>query len=84
MLFDAGLWPLDNEYRAIVATDRLDEAGNVSCSAEKLASWCLSRARRNYWPEKMHLALHREHKFSVELSARFTQYCPRPELLSLG
>lgn len=64
-MFDAGLWSLDENYRVIVAANRFDEAGDTMFLLKRIAGRQIQLpSKRDYWPEKTHLAWHREHKFS--------------------
>jgi len=64
-MFDAGLWSLDEDYRVIVATDRFDEAGEEAFLLKGLAGRQLQLpGKRDYWPNKAHLAWHRDHKYA--------------------
>jgi len=63
-LFDAGLWSIDDEYRILVAADRFDE----ECPDQKpLKDYAGQRIRlpsnELIWPDRKHLAWHREKKF---------------------
>jgi putative restriction endonuclease len=63
-MFDAGLWSLDKDYRVIVAVDRFDEMGEDAFLLKRLAGRQIRLpTRRDYWPDRTHLAWHRERKF---------------------
>lgn len=63
-MFDAGLWSLDDNYRVIVAANRFDEAGNAAFLLKGRAGRQVQLpGNRDYWPDKTHLAWHRERKF---------------------
>jgi putative restriction endonuclease len=65
-IFDAGLWSLDDEFRVIVAADRFDEAGDVAFLLKQMAGRQVQLPdKEEYWPDKGHLAWHRERKFSA-------------------
>jgi hypothetical protein len=64
-MFDAGLWSLDDDYRVLVATNRFDEAGHDAFLLKRMAGWRVQLpGKRDYWPDKMHLAWHRKNKFT--------------------
>ena len=63
-MFDAGLWSLDDEFRVIVAADRFNEAGDAAFLLKGMAGQQVQLpAKQDYWPDKAHLAWHRERKF---------------------
>ncbi len=63
-MFDAGLWSLDDNYRVIVAANRFDEAGSAAFLLKRMAGWQVRLpGNREYWPDKTHLAWHRERMF---------------------
>jgi len=62
-MFDAGLWSLDDDYRVIVAKDRFDEAGDDAFLLKRIAGRQIELpSKRDYWPDRAHLAWHRERK----------------------
>lgn len=63
-LFDQGLWSLTDDYEVIVASGRFDEAGPDAFLLERFAGTrILLPENRSYWPDRNHLAWHRQHKF---------------------
>ncbi len=63
-MFDAGLWSLDDDYRVIVAKDRFDEAGEDAFLLKRFAGRRVELpGRRENWPDRAHLAWHRENRF---------------------
>jgi putative restriction endonuclease len=63
-LFDQGLWSLTEEYKAIVAADRFDEAGPEDLLLRRSVGTKIRLpANPSYWPATAHLAWHRKHKF---------------------
>ena len=63
-MFDAGLWSLDDDYRVVVATNRFDEAGDAAFLLKRTAGRQVQLpGNRDYWPDKTHLAWHRDHEF---------------------
>ena len=64
-MFDAGLWSLDDDYRVLVATNRFDEAGGAAFLLKRMDGRRVQPpGKRDYWPDKTHLAWHRDHRFS--------------------
>ncbi len=64
-MFDAGLWSLYDDYRVIVATNRFDEARDDTFLLKQMAGRQVQLpGKRNYWPDKTHLAWHRENKLN--------------------
>ena len=64
-MFDAGLWSLYDDYRVIVATNRFDEARDDTFLLKQMAGRQVQLPGiRNYWPDKTHLAWHRENKLN--------------------
>lgn len=60
-MFDAGLWSLDDNYRAFVATNRFDEADNAAFLLKRMARRKVRLPdHRDCWLDKAHLAWHRE------------------------
>jgi hypothetical protein len=52
------------DYRAIVATNRFDEAGNATFLQKRMAGRPVQLpGNRDYWPDKTHMAWHRENTF---------------------
>jgi putative restriction endonuclease len=63
-MFDAGLWSLSDDCEVIVATARFDEAGEATYLLKRMEGRKVHLPNNhNYWPEKAHLAWHREHTF---------------------
>jgi putative restriction endonuclease len=70
-MFDAGLWSLDNDFRVVVAKNRFHEAGDAAFLLKRKAGQRVHLPdTHDYWPDKAHLAWHREHKFSAGASVR--------------
>ncbi len=68
-MFDAGLWSMDDDYRVIVAKDRFDEAGNEACLLNRFAGRRVALpSKRDFWPDRTHLAWHRQHRFAAQTS----------------
>jgi putative restriction endonuclease len=62
-LFDQGLWSVSDDYRVIVATDRFHESGDEAFLLSGVAGKRIHLpANPGYWPERAHLAWHRERK----------------------
>jgi len=69
-MFDAGLWSLDDEFKVIVAKDRFDEAGDAAFLLKRFAGRGVQLPnKRDYWPDRMHLAWHRQHRFQSDGAA---------------
>jgi hypothetical protein len=50
----------------LVATNRFDEAGDAAFLLKRMAGRQVQLpGKRDYWPDKTHLAWHREHKFAA-------------------
>ena len=65
-MFDAGLWSLDDDYRVLVAPNRFDEAGEAAFLLKRMAGRQIQLpGHRDYWPDKTHLAWHREKRFDI-------------------
>jgi putative restriction endonuclease len=88
-MFDAGLWSLDDDYRVIVATVRFDEAGDAAYLLKRFAGRQVGLpTKRDFWPDRAHLAWHREHRLAENAmatarrhgSAETTGLATRPEL----
>lgn len=63
-LFDAGLWSIDDEYRVIVATDAFSESAPEQTPLTAMHGKTLHLpANRQFWPDPVHLAWHRQHRF---------------------
>jgi putative restriction endonuclease len=63
-LFDQGLWSLDDDYRVIVAHSAFDESARDQKSLRDFHGLRVTLpANDNLWPDRQHLAWHREHKF---------------------
>ena len=66
-MFDAGLWSLDDDYRVLVATNRFDEAGDAAFLLKRMEGRQVQLpGKRDYWPDKTHLAWHRQNKLSMQ------------------
>jgi putative restriction endonuclease len=64
-MFDAGLCSLDDDYRVLVATNRFDEAGAAAFLLKRMEGRQVQLpGKRDYWPDKTHLAWHREMKLA--------------------
>jgi len=60
-LFDQGLWSLTDDYKVIVASNRFDEAGDAAFLLKRIAGRPIQLPdKRDYWPDKTHLAWHRK------------------------
>jgi putative restriction endonuclease len=69
-MFDAGLWSLDDDYSVIVAMNRFDEAGDAAYLLKRFAGHGLQLpSKRDYWPDKAHLAWHRQNRFAGQPTA---------------
>lgn len=63
-LFDNGLWSLDDDYRVLVASDRFDEDAPDQKSLNDYAGQRIRLPTNELiWPDRKHLAWHREKKF---------------------
>jgi len=63
-MFDVGLWSLDDDYRVLVATNRFDEAGDAAFLLKRMEGRQVQLpGNRDFWPDKTHLAWHRNHWF---------------------
>ncbi|MCG3149988.1 MAG: hypothetical protein PCFJNLEI_03455 [Verrucomicrobiae bacterium] len=68
-MFDAGLWSLDEDYRVLVATNRFDEAGDAAFLLKRMEGRQVQLpGKRDYWPDKTHMAWHREKRFNDSLN----------------
>lgn len=64
-MFDEGLWSLTDDYRVIVSANRFDEAGDAAYLLKQMDGGRIHLpANRDYWPDKTHLAWHRNNKFA--------------------
>jgi putative restriction endonuclease len=73
-MFDVGLWSLDDDYRVLVATNRFDEAGDAAFLLKRMAGRPVQLpGHRDFWPDKAHLAWHREHRMGLAMSATLPQ-----------
>jgi putative restriction endonuclease len=66
--FDCGLWTASNDFRVIVATSKFSE----SCPDGRLLSDYHGQllrlpADKSLWPDVVHLAWHRKHRFQGEI-----------------
>lgn len=63
-MFDQGLWSLDDDYRVIVAHAAFDEEARDQKSLKDFHGLRISLpANDRLWPDRQHLAWHREYKF---------------------
>jgi putative restriction endonuclease len=63
-MFDQGLWSLDEDYQVIVARTAFDEATRDQKSLRDFhGSKIALPSNTNLWPDPLHLAWHRKHKF---------------------
>jgi putative restriction endonuclease len=73
-MFDAGLWSLTDDYKVIVATARFDEAGDNAYLLKRMDGRQINLpGNRNYWPDKTHLAWHRDNKFAGDSRSNASQ-----------
>lgn len=64
-MFDAGLWALTDDCEVIVAAARFDEAGDATYLLKRMEGRKIHLpGKHDYWPDKTHLAWHRDHKFA--------------------
>jgi predicted restriction endonuclease len=62
--FDRGLWSITYDYRVIAAANRFDEAGDAAFLLKRMEGRHIQLpGSRDYWPDKMHLAWHRDNRF---------------------
>jgi putative restriction endonuclease len=65
-MFDAGLWSVDDDFRVLVASNRFHEAGDAAFLLKRKAGQQIQLpGKRDYWPDKAHLAWHREHRYAA-------------------
>lgn len=63
-MFDQGLWSLDEDYQVIVAQTAFDEATRDQKSLRDFHGTQIALpSNTNLWPDPLHLAWHRKHKF---------------------
>jgi putative restriction endonuclease len=63
-MFDQGLWSLDDDYRVIVAHSAFDEdTRNQKSLRDFHGTQIALPSSINLWPDPLHLAWHRKHKF---------------------
>ncbi len=63
-LFDTGLWTLDDDFRVRVAATKFSESGAEGLRLKTLEGQkiCLPAASQ-YWPDRIHMAWHRNNRF---------------------